>query len=108
MGIELGLERYGRVSSIRVCRALILHSRGWRALDWLLQSFIELPTNGLRSHDAKAKVWRIETRTCVATHSHGDRPLWSARWLSKIAGKSEMFALGGGNQAISFYREAAG
>ncbi|KAF2732455.1 WD40 repeat-like protein [Polyplosphaeria fusca] len=59
------------------------------------------------SHDSKAKVWRIETRSCVATHSHGDRPLWAARWLPK-ATRSEMFALAGGNQAISFYREAAG
>ncbi|KAF2656760.1 WD40 repeat-like protein [Lophiostoma macrostomum CBS 122681] len=59
------------------------------------------------SHDSKAKIWRIETRSCVATHSHGDRPLWTARWLPKST-RSEMFALGGGNQAISFYREAAG
>ncbi|KAF2271330.1 WD40 repeat-like protein [Westerdykella ornata] len=60
------------------------------------------------SHDSKAKIWRIETRTCVATHSHGDKPLWSAKWLPKVAGRSEMFALGGGNQNIAFYREAAG
>ncbi|KAF2117861.1 WD40-repeat-containing domain protein [Lophiotrema nucula] len=59
------------------------------------------------SYDSKAKVWRIETRSCVATHSHGDRPLWAAKWLPK-ATRSEMFALAGGNQAISFYREAAG
>ena len=61
-----------------------------------------------RSHDSKAKVWRIETRSCVATHSHGDKPLWSAKWLPKAPGKSEMFALAGGNNSISFYREAAG
>jgi superkiller protein 8 len=61
----------------------------------------------ISSHDSKAKIWRIETRSCVATHSHGDRPLWAARWLPKST-RSEMFALGGGNQAISFYREAAG
>ncbi|KAI4679891.1 hypothetical protein J4E81_010296 [Alternaria sp. BMP 2799] len=60
------------------------------------------------SHDSRAKVWRIETRSCVATHSHGDKPLWSAKWLPKAAGKSEMFALAGGNNSISFYREAAG
>ncbi|KAJ4292377.1 Ski complex subunit Rec14 [Kalmusia sp. IMI 367209] len=59
------------------------------------------------SHDAKAKIWSIETKTCVATHSHGDKPLWTARWLPKTT-RSEMFALGGGNNAISFYREAAG
>jgi superkiller protein 8 len=60
------------------------------------------------SHDSKAKIWRVETRTCVATHSHGDKPLWTARWLPKAPTKSEMFALGGGNNSISFYREAAG
>lgn len=60
-----------------------------------------------RSHDSKAKIWGIETRTCVATHSHGDKPLWSAKWLPKST-RSEMFALGGGTNAISFYREAAG
>lgn len=60
------------------------------------------------SHDSKAKVWRIDTRSCVATHSHGDKPLWSAKWLPKNPTKSEMFALAGGNNAISFYREAAG
>ncbi|KAF2846279.1 WD40 repeat-like protein [Plenodomus tracheiphilus IPT5] len=60
------------------------------------------------SHDSKAKVWRIETRMCVATHAHGDKPLWTAKWLPKAPMKSEMFALGGGNNSISFYREAAG
>lgn len=60
------------------------------------------------SHDSKAKVWRVETRMCVATHSHGDKPLWTAKWLPKSPTKSEMFALGGGNNSISFYREAAG
>lgn len=60
------------------------------------------------SHDSKAKIWRIETRSCVATHSQGDKPLWSVKWLPKVAARSEMFALAGGSQSISFYREAAG
>lgn len=59
------------------------------------------------SHDAKAKIWSIDTRTCVATHSHGDKPLWTVKWLPKTA-RSEMFAVAGGTGAISFYREAAG
>jgi hypothetical protein len=67
-----------------------------------------LSTNIYSSHDSKAKIWRIETRACVATHAHGDKPLWSARWLPKVPGRSEMFALAGGSKAISFYREAAG
>lgn len=60
------------------------------------------------SHDSKAKVWRVETRTCVATHAYSDKPLWTVKWLPKIPAKSEMFALAGGNNSISFYREAAG
>ncbi|KAF2466962.1 WD40 repeat-like protein [Lindgomyces ingoldianus] len=59
------------------------------------------------SHDSKAKIWRIDSKSCVTTHTHGDRPLWAARWLPKTT-RSEMFALAGGNQAIGFYREAAG
>ncbi|KAF2794339.1 WD40 repeat-like protein [Melanomma pulvis-pyrius CBS 109.77] len=77
---------------------------GWvLSLDW--SSTGEYLLSG--SHDSKAKVWRIETRSCVATHSHGDKPLWTAKWLPK-ATRSEMFALAGGNCAISIYREAAG
>lgn len=59
------------------------------------------------SYDSKAKIWSIDTRSCVATHSHGDKPLWAAKWLPKTT-RSEMFALAGGSKAISFYREAAG
>jgi superkiller protein 8 len=93
---------------------------GWvLSLDWsdtgeyLLSGLVEFLqfmciAYSSRSHDSKAKVWRIETRSCVATHSHGDKPLWSARWLPKNPAKSEMFALAGGSNAISFFREAAG
>jgi superkiller protein 8 len=94
---------------------------GWvLSLDWsdtgeyLLSGYVQHVSHIVvsltlcRSHDSKAKVWRIETRSCVATHSHGDKPLWSAKWLPKMPTKSEMFALAGGNNAIGFYREAAG
>jgi superkiller protein 8 len=67
-----------------------------------------LTANLTRSHDSKAKVWRIETRSCVATYSQGDKPIWAAKWLPKVGIRSEMFTLAGGNQSISFYREAAG
>ncbi|PSN64025.1 WD40 repeat-like protein [Corynespora cassiicola Philippines] len=89
---------------------------GWvLTLDWSDTGEYLLSGLGIRlnsadfesSHDSKAKIWRIETRSCVATHSHGDKPLWTAKWLPKST-RSEMFALGGGNNAISFYREAAG
>jgi superkiller protein 8 len=74
----------------------------------MLMPFFTLMLTWIRSHDSKAKVWRIDTRACVATHSHGDKPLWTAKWLPKNPVKSEMFALAGGTNAISFYREAAG
>ena len=57
--------------------------------------------------DGKAKVWSIDYRTCVATHSQTDKPLWSVKWLPKV-GKNEFFATAGGNGSISFYREASG
>lgn len=94
---------------------------GWvLSLDWsdtgeyLLSGYVHFKHDGMeanqniRSHDSKAKIWRIDTRACVATHSHGDKPLWSAKWLPKNPVKSEMFALAGGNNSIGFYREAAG
>jgi superkiller protein 8 len=89
VGAEPGLVGYGGVSAEGV---------GF-GLGYVL--------TGCRSQDGKAKIWRIETRSCVATHSHGDKALWSAKWLPKST-RSEMFALAGGTGAISFYREAAG
>ncbi|KAF2490760.1 WD40 repeat-like protein [Lophium mytilinum] len=70
----------------------------WSATgEWLLSG----------SHDSKAKVWSLESRTCVATHSHGDQALWAVKWLPKT-GRSELFALAGGDGSVAFYREAAG
>ncbi|KAG9245475.1 WD repeat domain-containing protein [Calycina marina] len=59
------------------------------------------------SFDGKAKVWSIDTRTCVATHSETDKTLWCVKWLPKT-GRSEAFATAGANRSISFYREATG
>ena len=59
------------------------------------------------SFDGKVKVWNVETRTCVATHSERGKTLWSVKWLPKT-GRSEAFATAGANRSISFYREAAG
>lgn len=58
--------------------------------------------------DGKVKVWSIDTRTCVATHSETEKTLWCVKWLPKTAGKSEIFAAAGANRSISFYREATG
>ncbi|KAK2760957.1 hypothetical protein FQN54_002199 [Arachnomyces sp. PD_36] len=59
------------------------------------------------SFDGKVKVWSIERKACVATHSETDKALWSVKWLPKT-GKTEGFATAGGNRSISFYREATG
>jgi len=59
------------------------------------------------SFDGKAKVWSIDQRTCVATHSETDKTLWCVKWLPKT-GRSETFATAGANKSISFYREATG
>ena len=60
-----------------------------------------------RAYDGKAKVWSIDQRSCLATHSETNKILWSVRWLPKT-GKSEGFATAGANRSISFYREAIG
>ncbi len=57
--------------------------------------------------DGKTKVWSIDTRACVATHTETDRTIWAVRWLPKV-GRSEGFAAAGANRSISFYREATG
>ncbi|KAJ5761893.1 Meiotic recombination protein Ski8/Rec14 [Penicillium nucicola] len=59
------------------------------------------------SFDGKVKVWSMETKNCVATHSETEKALWSAKWLPKI-GKTEGFATAGANRSIAFYREATG
>lgn len=59
------------------------------------------------SFDGKAKVWSMETKSCVATLSETDKTLWSAKWLPKTA-KTEGFATAGANRSIAFYREATG
>ncbi|KAL8744919.1 MAG: hypothetical protein Q9190_002900 [Brigantiaea leucoxantha] len=57
--------------------------------------------------DGKAKVWSIDQRSCVATHSETEKAIWSVKWLPKV-GKNEGFATAGANKSISFYREALG
>ena len=61
------------------------------------------------SFDGKAKVWSVEQRACVATHSETEGAIWAARWLPKGgAGKSEYFVTAGQGGNIAFYREATG
>lgn len=59
------------------------------------------------SFDGKVKVWSVDQRTCVATHSETEKALWCVKWLPKT-GRSETFATAGANRSISFYREATG
>ena len=70
-------------------------------------SIIEYANAGIRAYDGKVKVWSIDQRTCVATHSETEKTLWSVKWLPKV-GKNEGFATAGANRSISFYREATG
>lgn len=61
------------------------------------------------SYDGKAKVWSVETRTCVATHGESEGVIWAARWLPKSGVRAaEMFAVGGKGGDLSFFREASG
>ncbi|KZF25721.1 putative meiotic recombination protein Ski8/Rec14 [Xylona heveae TC161] len=57
--------------------------------------------------DGKVKVWSIDIRDCVATHTETDKTIWSVKWLPKT-GRSEGFVTAGANKRISFYREATG
>lgn len=69
--------------------------------------YITLPYINLapRAFDGKCKVWSIDRRACVATHSETEQALWSVRWLPKT-GRNEGFVTAGANRSISFYREA--
>lgn len=65
------------------------------------------------SLDGKVKVWDIDRRACVATHSESDKGLWCVKWLPKGESavdrqKSERFVTVGSNRAIAIYREATG
>ncbi|KAG5292770.1 WD domain-containing protein [Histoplasma ohiense] len=58
--------------------------------------------------DGKVKVWSIERRVCVATHSESDAAIWSAKWLPKVGGSAEKFVTANAKGGITFYREATG
>ncbi|OAX78894.1 hypothetical protein ACJ72_06791, partial [Emergomyces africanus] len=57
--------------------------------------------------DGKVKVWSIERRACVATHSESDVAIWSAKWLPKVGG-TEKFVAASAKGNITLYREATG
>lgn len=59
------------------------------------------------SMDGKVKVWSIDLKTCVATHTETDKEIWAVKWLPKV-GRNEGFATAGSNRSIAFYREATG
>jgi len=60
-----------------------------------------------RAFDGKAKVWSVEQRVCVATHTETDKTLWAVRWLPKT-GRSEYFVTAGAGRNVAVYREATG
>jgi superkiller protein 8 len=85
------------------------HSAWITSLDWS-HSGLYLLSGSL---DGKVKVWDIERRTCVATHSESDKGLWCVKWLPKgetgvERQKAEKFVTVGANKAIAIYREATG
>jgi len=79
------------------------HSAWILSLDWSHTG--EYLLSG--SFDGKVKVWSIERRTCVATHSEADKVIWSVKWLPKT-GRTEGFAVTGASRSVLFYREATG
>ncbi|PGH05623.1 ribosomal protein L32 [Polytolypa hystricis UAMH7299] len=79
------------------------HTAWITSLDWSHTG--ELLLSG--SLDGKVKVWSIERKACVATHSESEKAIWSVKWLRKV-GKTEGFATAGANRSIAIYREATG
>jgi hypothetical protein len=65
LGLLVRLERYWRVSAKRVL---------YINIDIPYQS--RLLTLMSRAFDGKAKVWSIDQRSCVATHTETDKTLW--------------------------------
>ena len=59
------------------------------------------------SFDGKVKVWSIDNKSCVATHSETEKAVWSVKWLPRKEG-SKAFATAGANRSVAFYREATG
>ena len=83
---------------------------GWiTSLDWNVTGQYLL-SGGL---DGKVKVWDIDARKCVATHSESEKGLWSVKWLPKgetsvERGRAERFVTAGAARSIAIYREATG
>lgn len=61
----------------------------------------------IRAFDGKAKVWSVDQRTCVATHTEAVKTLWSVKWLAKTR-RNEGFVTAGASRNISVYSEAVG
>lgn len=82
-----------------------IFSLSWsQAGDFLLSS----------SYDGRAKIWSIESMSCVNTQTDNDKPLLASAWLDKgwgkgvIGGKNKGFVTVGEEKSIRWYREAAG
>ncbi|PGH17028.1 ribosomal protein L32 [Helicocarpus griseus UAMH5409] len=79
------------------------HTSWITSLDWSHTGEFLL-SSGL---DGKVKVWSIERRACVATHSESDVAIWCAKWLPKVGG-TEKFVTASAKGGLTFYREATG
>ncbi|KAI4088004.1 MAG: hypothetical protein LQ344_006379 [Seirophora lacunosa] len=67
--------------------------------EYLLSGSVALDTYQAREltvnasgFDGKAKVWSIDQRACVATHTETDKTLWSVKWLPKVGRSEGMYA----------------
>ncbi|OJD19249.1 ribosomal protein L32 [Emergomyces pasteurianus Ep9510] len=83
--------------------ALTGHTSWITSLDWSHTGEFLLSS----ALDGKVKVWSIERRACVATHSDSEVAIWSAKWLPKVGG-TEKFVTASAKGNITFYREATG
>lgn len=65
-------------------------------------------------YGGKAKIWSLETMSCVFTISENSKPLLSSAWLDKgwgkgvIGGKNKGIVTVGEEKAIRWYREGSG
>ncbi|KAK9475156.1 WD40-repeat-containing domain protein [Dipodascopsis tothii] len=78
------------------------HTKWVMSLDWNFTGEQLLSA----AFDSSLRVWSIEQRENVATHTEADSMLWTARWVKAPTGP-DVFVSGGFN-ALRFYREATG
>lgn len=65
-------------------------------------------------YDGKCKIWKLESRLCVATQSESNAPLMDGAWYKKtwganvVGGFNQGIVTVGAEKAVRWYREASG